>query len=87
MRLLALCLAAVAAPLLCQSVASQEPPPANVPAYNIELIIFRATSALGAAENWAAEAGARNVSNDSNAGEPQAAAGTQVGRFLNTLPR
>jgi Peptidoglycan-binding protein, CsiV len=86
MRLLALCLAAVAAPLLSIPATSQEPPPANAPAYNIELIIFRATGALGAPENWAAEAGARNVSNDSNAGESTTAATTQVGRFLKTLP-
>lgn len=86
MRLLALCLAAVAAPLLCIPATSQEPPPANTPAYNVELIIFRATGALGAPENWAAEAGARNVSNDSNAGESTTAATTQVGRFLKALP-
>jgi hypothetical protein len=65
---------------------SQEPAAENVPAYNIELIIFRAGSALGGAENWAAEAGARNVSNDSNAGESTSAETTQVGRFLKALP-
>jgi hypothetical protein len=65
---------------------SQEPPTPIVPAYNIELIIFRATGALGGAENWAAEAGARNFSNDSNAGESAAGNATQVGRFLKVLP-
>ena len=66
--------------------ASQQPAAPIVPAYNIELIIFRATSALGGAENWAAEAGARNFSSDSNAGESAAGDSTQVGRFLTMLP-
>lgn len=65
---------------------SQEPSTPVVPAYNIELIIFRATGALGAAENWAAESGARTFSNDSNAGESAAGAATQVGHFLKVLP-
>lgn len=66
--------------------ASQEPAAAVVPAYNIEIIIFRATSALGEPENWAAEAGARNFSNDSIADESTSAEATQVGHFLNSLP-
>ena len=65
---------------------SQQPAAPVVPAYNVELIIFRATSALGAPENWAAEAGARNFSSDSNAGESAAGDTTQVGHFLQTLP-
>ena len=65
---------------------SQEPAAAIVPAYNIELIIFRATSALGAPENWATEAGARNFSSDSNAGDSAPADATQVGHFLKMLP-
>src|SRR5207249_7757497 len=47
-------------------VASQEPAaPAAAPSgpvYNIELIVFRAPTASGAAENWSAEAGARTIS-------------------------
>ena len=65
---------------------AQEPAAAPVPAYNIELVIFRATSALGGAENWAAESGAKNVSNDSSADETSSAAGTQVGHFIQVLP-
>jgi len=65
---------------------SQQPAAPVVPAYNIELIIFRATSALGGPENWAAEAGARNFSSDSNAGESSAGDTTQVGHFLQALP-
>jgi hypothetical protein len=66
--------------------ASQQPAAPIVPAYNIELIIFRATSALGGAENWAAEAGARNFSSDSNSGDSAPADATQVGHFLQALP-
>jgi hypothetical protein len=65
---------------------AQEPAAPSVPAYNIELVIFRATSALGGAENWAAESGAKSVSNDSSAGETSSAADTQVGRFIQVLP-
>ena len=66
--------------------ASQQRAAPVVPAYNIELIIFRATSALGATENWAAEAGARNFSSDSNSGDSAPADATQVGHFLQALP-
>ena len=31
------------------------------PVYNVEIIVFRAAGALGGAENWGAEAGARNI--------------------------
>lgn len=65
---------------------SQQPAAAVVPAYNIELIIFRATSALGGPENWGAEAGARNFSSDSNADDSATGNATQVGHFLNMLP-
>jgi Peptidoglycan-binding protein, CsiV len=65
--------------------ASQEPAAPNIAAYNIEIIIFRATTALGAAENWAAEAGTRNFSNDST-DESSAGEAREVGRFLKVLP-
>src|SRR6516162_414203 len=55
------------------------PPPASV--YNIEVIVFRATSALGGAEDWSAEAGARNV-----AGEESASGAATVGHFVAPLP-
>jgi hypothetical protein len=67
-------------------VASQQPAAPMVAAYNVEIIVFRATTALGGAENWAAEAGARNFSNDSNADESSTGDATQVGRFLKALP-
>src|SRR5579863_10285757 len=65
---------------------AQEPAAPVVPAYNIELVIFRATTALGGAENWAAESGARSFSNDSSADEAGANAEQQVGRFIQMLP-
>jgi len=61
------------------------PPPAAGPGstvYNIELIIFRATGALGGAENWCTPSGgARSIAGD------EAASGTaQVGHFVGLLP-
>jgi hypothetical protein len=49
--------------------------------YNIEIIVFRATSALGGPEDWSAEAGARSV-----AGEEAASGSAQVGHFVAALP-
>jgi len=72
--------------------APEEPAPAPAPApaptgapgsnvYNIEIIVFRTTSALGGAEDWSAEAGARNV-----AGEESASGAATVGHFVAALP-
>jgi hypothetical protein len=55
------------------------PPPASV--YNIEIIVLRTTSALGGAEDWSAEAGARNI-----AGEESASGAATVGHFVAPLP-
>jgi hypothetical protein len=65
---------------------SEEPAPTPVPGpggtvYNIEIIVFRATSALGGPEDWSAEAGARNI-----AGEEAASGGAQVGHFVAAVP-
>jgi hypothetical protein len=78
--------------------ASQQPPPASQPptaptppaapttapasVYNIELIIFRANSAQGGAENWSAEANATTTS----AGEEASSGSSQLGRFVSALP-
>jgi hypothetical protein len=51
------------------------------PVYNVEIIVFRAAGALGAAENWSAEAGARNIAGDESTGGSM-----QVGRFIAPLP-
>jgi hypothetical protein len=88
-RVLTLLLAA----LLCARAlpaATEEPPTPSAPApvpgsgnavYNIEIIVFRATSALGGAEEWSAEAGARNI-----AGEESASGAATVGHFVAALP-
>jgi Peptidoglycan-binding protein, CsiV len=89
-RLLTLLLAA----LLCaralpaapeEPAAAPAPAPAPVPpgstVYNIEIIVFRATSPLGGAEDWSAEAGARNI-----AGEESASGAATVGHFVAALP-
>ena len=51
------------------------------PVYNVEIIVFRAAGALAGAENWSAEAGARNI-----AGDESASGSTQMGRFIAPLP-
>jgi hypothetical protein len=53
------------------------------PSYNIELVIFRATSAAGGTvENWAGETGATN----SIAGDEASSGSSQVGHFVSVLP-
>jgi hypothetical protein len=86
MKLPALGLALLVAVTSWPTATSQEPAAPVVPAYNIEVVIFRATTALGGAENWAAEAGTRNFSNDSSADESAAGDSREVGRFLKVLP-
>ncbi|HWG31299.1 MAG TPA: CsiV family protein [Steroidobacteraceae bacterium] len=72
LALLALCIGA--------SASSQEAAPG--PTYNIEMIVFRSTSAQGGAENWSAEG---TASEDSVAGA-ESGGGSSVGRFVNLLP-
>ena len=76
--------------LLCALTPSLAQEPAPAPAtppgpgstvYNIEIIVFRASSALGGPEDWGAEAGARNI-----AGEESASGVAQVGHFVAVLP-
>jgi hypothetical protein len=53
------------------------------PAYNIEIVVFRATSALGGAENWAAETGTTNtIAGDEGSGGTS----SQVGHFVAMIP-
>lgn len=54
------------------------------PVYDIELIIFRATTALGSPEDWNAEAG--NSANVTVA-DTDTASSAQVGHFVALLPR
>jgi hypothetical protein len=83
----ALLLSVAVAALLARALplAAEETPAAaptgGGPVYNVEIVVFRATSALGGAENWSAEAGARNI-----AGEESAAGAAQVGHFVAPLP-
>jgi Peptidoglycan-binding protein, CsiV len=77
-------LAAATVPAPAQEAAAAGPAPASVgtgPVYNVEIIVFRAAGALGGAENWSAEAGARYI-----AGDESASGSMQVGRFVAALP-
>jgi len=76
LRTLTLALLASALLAGAQPTAAEEPPAPPAPAaaaapggtvYNIEIIVFRAVAALGAAENWSAEAGARSIADDEGA--------------------
>jgi hypothetical protein len=84
-RVLTLLLGSLA---LLSGATAEEPPPPTPAAgpgstvYNIELIIFRATGALGGAENWSTPGGgARNI-----AGDEAASGSAQVGHFVGLLP-
>lgn len=76
-------LAAVTWPATAEEPAAAPSPPgvSAGPVYNVEIIVFRATDALGGAENWGAEAEARYI-----AGDESASGSTQVGRFVAALP-
>src|ERR1700734_4185975 len=78
-RLRTLCL--VLATLACGLPAvSQE---SAAPAYNIEIVVFRATSAQGGAENWSAETGTTNtIAGDEGA----STSSSQVGHFVAAIP-
>ncbi len=54
---------------------------AAAPAYHIEIVVFRANSALGAPENWSTEGDSANM-----IGEESATGSSQVGRFIALLP-
>ncbi len=64
--------------------ASQEPAAPAGPGgtvYNVELIVFRATTAQGGAENWSAEAGERSIADEESTSDS-----AQVGHFVAPLP-
>ncbi len=87
LRALSFALIASLLAIMTLPAAAQEPAadtaaaPSAGPVYNVEIIVFRAAGALGGAENWGAEAGARNI-----AGDESASGTTQVGRFIAALP-
>jgi hypothetical protein len=74
MKLSALCLLllAVALPALSQDT--------NTSGYQIEVIVFRITSAQGGSENWSTETSANNT-----VGEESASGSSQVGKFIAAL--
>jgi Peptidoglycan-binding protein, CsiV len=78
-RLRTLGLAMIAALACGLPAVSQESAP---PAYNIEIVIFRMTSAQGGAENWAAETSTAN----SIAGDEASSGSSQVGHFVGMIP-
>src|SRR5690348_16338509 len=77
-RLRTLCFTMVAALACALPAVSQD---AAAPAYNIELVIFRATSAQGVPEDWAVEAGTNSI-----AGDEASSGSSQVGRFVSMIP-
>jgi hypothetical protein len=84
LALIASLLAIAALPAPAEEAAAAGAPPANPsagPVYNVEIIVFRAAGALGGAENWGAEAGARYIAGDESASDSM-----QVGRFVAALP-
>jgi hypothetical protein len=78
MKVRMLCMAVLAVLTCGLPALSQD---AAAPAYHIEIIVFRATSAQGGAENWSAENGVGNT-----IGEESSSGSSQVGRFVSALP-
>ncbi len=80
--LLAALLAGAAPPMRAQDTPAPAAAAASGTVYNVEMIIFRATGAPGAAENWAVQGGsARTI-----AGDESASGNAQVGHFVAVLP-
>jgi peptidoglycan-binding protein CsiV len=71
-----------AAPAPTQSTAPAAAPAYTGPAYNIEIVIFRARAALGQPENWAAE----NTASATVAGGEASSGSGSVGKLLGVLP-
>ena len=81
LRVLTVALAALLLPALRALAQDTGATAAAGPVYNIEIIVFRVAAALGGAEDWSAEAGARSV-----AGDESASGSSQVGHFVAALP-
>ena len=79
---LALAASALLAGLPAGAQETPAPQGAGGTVYNIEIIVFRAAAALGGAETWSAEAGARSII----AGDESTSGSAQVGRFVALLP-
>jgi hypothetical protein len=79
MKFRTLCLVFLAA-LTCGLPALSED--AATPGYHIEIIVFRANSAQGGAENWSTEGSVNNTVGE----ESSTADSSQVGHFISALP-
>src|SRR5581483_8524366 len=77
-RLRTFCLLVAALACGIPAAISQE---ASSSAYNIELVIFRATTAQGGAENWSAETATASI-----AGDEASSGSSQVGHFVALIP-
>jgi hypothetical protein len=77
LALAAAALCADALPLPAQEAAAV---PGNA-VYNVEIIVFRASGALGEPEDWSAEAGARSIAGAEAGGDS-----AQIGHFVAALP-
>jgi hypothetical protein len=73
-----LCLALLATLTCALPAVAQD---ATATAYHIEIIVFRANSAQGGAENWSTEAGTGTI-----IGEESSSGSSQVGHFVSALP-
>jgi hypothetical protein len=69
--------------LFCLQASSQQPAASPSPVYHVEMIVFRAASALGSPEGWSTEGGSLDSTDESEAGAPPS---TQAGRFVGMLP-
>jgi Peptidoglycan-binding protein, CsiV len=83
---------AAGVPVPAQGNAAAAPPARPTgPLYNVELIVFRATSALGSPEDWALEAGAAGVTpppdGEGEAAPPPPEASIPQGPFVRLLDR
>jgi hypothetical protein len=78
-------LALLALSVLMTSASAQQAPASQTPSptYRVEVLIFRATTALGGGENWAAASGTRYGAH----GEAEPTITGQVGRFARALGR
>ncbi|MGQ0834446.1 MAG: CsiV family protein [Gammaproteobacteria bacterium] len=76
-------LTAALLPLVPSGSARSQQAASPSPVYRVELLVFRATTALGGAENWGVRSDAR--SSGANGEPPAAQASAQIGRFSRAL--
>jgi hypothetical protein len=75
-----------AAPAPAPPAAAAQPLPAGIPVYNVEIIVFRALSALGPPEDWNLETGGEAAGpSDTDTPAAATAAAALSGRFVRAL--